>query len=163
MKNKVPTFNQYLIEQKLYEIGDSNLKPYNYKKPKKKFDNLIKSKDIDIKFKTESGLNYVVSIKPLYYFLIIDFWIDDKNNMYPETNKGELFKVMATVVSIVKDFIKLNPEIKGLRYDPKSKQLNNDLGKQRDNLYKAFIKKQIDNVEFTQSGATTFVIFKNKK
>ena len=71
---------------------------------------------------------------------------------------------MSTIVSIIKDIIKLNPELRGLRYIPQEKGNNgHDAGRKRDKLYRAFIKKQFPNIKFTQQGATVFAIFQKTR
>jgi len=58
-------------------------------------------------------------------------------------NKGELYKVMATVVSILKDFIKKNKQIKYIYFK------TNKQGDQssRLKLYKKYIQSQIPNAK----------------
>jgi hypothetical protein len=65
-------------------------------------------------------------------------------------NKGELFKVMATIASIVKYYVK-KYKVQAITYSP-SKKSDESFGAQRDNLYKAFISKAIPEVKFEQKG-----------
>jgi len=148
--------------QKILEIGSGTSKIYNYKIPKIVFD-IMYDDPLLIKFKTDSELIYIVTVKPIVGFLHVDFKIKAKNE-YAETNRGELFKVMATITSIMKDIIKINPDFKGIRYEPQAKggkSFNTgDKGAKRDKLYRAFIKKQLGDVKFEKQGPNTFAIFK---
>lgn len=154
--------------QPLYEIGTASAKRYKYIKPLHKFKDLTSSPPINVTFKTESGLKYVVELKPLSRYLKVDFFIDDNGEAeYPETNRGELFKIMSTITSIIKDVIDLNPDLNGIRYDPKSKGGDGtfgsgDKGKSRDDLYLAFIKQHLNNFDIIKQGFTTFIKFINE-
>ena len=64
------------------------------------------------------------------------------------TNKGELYKVMATITKILKYYVN-RYKVKYIMYEPGKKAedgLHNP--SQREELYKAFIKKQIPNAQF---------------
>lgn len=148
-----------LFEQFLFEIGDRSAKAYKYKL-NGKINNMSKlSARLYATFKSDSGLEYTLTLINIGMFLDTDFSIDGE---WPETNRGEVFRVMSTVSTIVEEVIKKNPEIRGIRYEPKSKS-NDDLGKGRDNLYRAFIKgsaKKIGkSVNFIQQGGTVFAMF----
>ena len=66
------------------------------------------------------------------------------------TDKGELYKVMATITKILKYYVN-RYKVKYIMYEPGKKAedgLHNP--SQREALYKAFIKKQVPNAEFIQ-------------
>jgi hypothetical protein len=65
------------------------------------------------------------------------------------TNKGELYRVMATITKIVQEFLKNNPTIKVLIYEPSKKSSEKEFGLQRDILYKAFIKQAFPSAEIS--------------
>jgi hypothetical protein len=65
-------------------------------------------------------------------------------------NKGELYKVMATVLDIIKKYLK-EFKAQAIIYTP-SKKSNEDFGNQRDQVYKAFISKAFPEVKFEQKG-----------
>jgi hypothetical protein len=65
-------------------------------------------------------------------------------------NKGEMYKVMATIVDIIKKYLK-KFKAKAIIYSP-SKKSGENFGVQRDQLYRAFISKAIPGVKFKQSG-----------
>jgi hypothetical protein len=73
------------------------------------------------------------------------------------TNKGEVYKVMATIVNIVQQYLKDN---KIITYTPE-KKAGEEFGKKRDSLYKAFITKKFPNVEFKQVGEVIIAILPN--
>jgi hypothetical protein len=73
------------------------------------------------------------------------------------TNKGEVYKVMATIVDIVQYYLKDN---KIITYTPEKKS-GEEFGKKRDNLYKAFITKKFPNAEFKQVGEMIITILPN--
>jgi hypothetical protein len=94
----------------------------------------------------------------------IDFTAEES---YEMTNKGELFKVMGTVVDIIRTELnrpKIKEYIDFITYLPaknKSKVGATRGDIQRDKLYKAFIKKQIPNVvEKPGPGGLTYFYIK---
>jgi hypothetical protein len=154
-----------LFENFLFEIGDRSAKPYRYK-VNGRIKNMSKFNErLYVYFTTDSGLEYTLTVTNIHMFLDVDFTVDGE---YPETNRGEMFRIMATVSEVIENILKSNPEIRGLRYEPKAKSGQNDLGKSRDALYKMFIKKSIKklnkSVEFVggspQQGGTVFAMIK---
>jgi hypothetical protein len=75
-------------------------------------------------------------------------------------NKGELYKVMATIVDIIKHYVKKDRK-KAIMYSPEKKQ-GEDFGKQRDMLYKAFIRKAMPGTYFETEGDWIVAILPNK-
>jgi hypothetical protein len=73
------------------------------------------------------------------------------------TNKGEMYRVMATIVNIVQHYLKNN---KIITYTPEKKK-EEKFGKKRDSLYKAFITKKFPNAEFKQIGEMIITILPN--
>ena len=150
--NNIPTPTKI---NNLQEIGDSTSKTFPWKLTYKE-GNINKPDGgyVRYEFKTDSGLEYVVIIQNINKFLDIDFVADGN---YDEVNKGELFKVMATITNIIKNVISKSQDILGIRYNPKSKGL--DFGIQRDQLYRAYILKNIPGIKFINQGGTVFGIF----
>lgn len=68
------------------------------------------------------------------------------------TNKGELYRVMATVTNIVKKYLGDNPSIKIVVYEPSKKASEQEFGTQRDMLYRAFIKQAIPSAQILKKG-----------
>lgn len=138
------------------EIGDtSNVETYKYN-----INSEIYYPDEElhkIGFTTESDTKYRVEIQIVdknednNWRMDIEFGVEEYN--YPSgvsydfksvINKGELYKVMATVVQITKDllekFSKEGKTIKMIEIEP-SKNFENDT--RRANLYLAYIKKNM--------------------
>ena len=148
-----------LFENFLFEIGDSSAKKYKYKINGKIDDMSEFNKRIYAKFKTESNLEYTLTIININSFLDVDFTADGE---YEETNRGEMFKIMSTVIEVVENIINSNEGIRGIRYEPKSK--GQDSGEGRDRLYRLFMEKSIKklgkSIKFIQQGGTVFGIIK---
>jgi len=103
---------------------------------------------LDYYFTTQDGDNYVVGITPESDTRIaIDFGISDEEGDigFQETNKGEVYKIIATVAAIVKDYISKHPEIEIISWSSVAKKDEKKIGDtQRDKLYKLVVKKQGD-------------------
>lgn len=139
----------------LNEIGDGNSLKYKWEE--------IKDDEYEtiVWFTTDNNINYEVTLE---YFtssepttkdlpgMAVSFAADLEGNYdFSNTtivNKGEIYKVMATVVDIIKHYLK---DIKVIMYTPEKKP-GEDFGKQRDKLYKVFITKKFPNAEFIQKG-----------
>ena len=146
-----------IYEEFIFEIGDSSSKKYKYKLNGKLDDMSTFDKRLYAKFKTESNLEYTLTVININSFLDVDFTADGE---YEETNKGEMFKIMATVVDVIENIINNNTDIRGIRYEPKSK--GKDSGEGRDRLYRIFMEKSIKrlgkSIKFVQQGGTVFGI-----
>ena len=138
----------------LNEIGEgtANSYPYNLKS------NI--SANAIYTFTTESSIAYRVTLNKINNSVEIDFLVESGEELYPETNKGELFKVMSTIVKITLDYINDNPDIEYIRYDPKAKDVSNSSKNQRDALYRKYIEKYIPNVTFFERGGSIFAKIK---
>jgi len=83
---------------------------------------------------------------------------------YTLTNKGELYSVMNTIVSIVKMFMKEHPKM--LTYEftglAKEGESSNKLSA-RNNLYKRYLSKIFDNTWAFQIKGNTILVNKIKK
>ena len=66
-----------------------------------------------------------------------------------ETNRNEQYRIMATVIMIVKEMLKRHKEIQSLVYAP-TKADKDDT--RRANLYKAYISKQIPGAQVSTAG-----------
>jgi len=146
-----------LYEEFIFEIGDSSSKKYKYK-INGKFDNMSEfDKRLYVTFKTESGLEYTLTVININSFLDVDFTADGE---YNETNRGEMFRIMATVVDVVETILNSNGGIRGIRYEPK--ESGADKGDGRDRLYRIFMEKSIKrlgkSIKFVQQGGTVFGI-----
>ena len=141
----------------LNEIGEGNANSYPYT-------SLYFDASGIFKFITDSNLKYKLTLSIKINALEIEFGIDTGNlNDHSETNRGELFKVMATIFKIVFNYVKDHSEIKYIRWNPKQKEnrLDNIKPNQRDELYKKYILKYIPNAKIFTSGGTTFAQIKD--
>lgn len=131
-----------ILETILNEVGEGTSKPYKW----------VMMSDGDryqnYGFETDSGLNYRLDLDILEGdeerdSAVISFGVMDDEyfvDFTSATNKGELYRIMATVVDILKDFIKNNKNIRYLQFTADKEGLQNS---QRSNLYLAYIKKHL--------------------
>jgi hypothetical protein len=126
---------EYLNEQQLNEVGEASIKPYNW------FKSFDSGKDVEYSFKTDSNIDYIVTIS----------WIENNNfsldftadGLYlTSTNDGDVFKIMSTIVDIIKSYINHNKNIENIVIRP-SKRTSDD--KSRKNIYMNYVKKQLPN------------------
>ena len=135
---------------KLKEVGEATSRPYDWRKTANE------EEYKEYMFQTDSGLNYQLDIKikeqdeerdtaAVSFGVVKPNEDDDYFKDYDETpNKGELYRVMATVVGILKDFIKKNKGIKYLHFT------TNKVGPgetKRLGLYKQYIQKHLPNAD----------------
>jgi hypothetical protein len=144
--------------QTLNEVGEANLKPYKWKEV-----------DADgywvyTRFVTDSETQYDVDLKSTNYIddnlknlrtIEIEFSAKLKGAASGSAkivvNKGELYRVMATVADIVKKYIKKS-KAQAIIYSPSKKSNEENFGVQRDNLYKTFISKAFPGTKFEKIG-----------
>jgi nitrogen regulatory protein PII-like uncharacterized protein len=153
-------------EETINEVGEANLKPYKWE-------------EVDIngwvtytEFTTESETEYKVNLTTTTYgsglnnikALEVEFSAKPKGAEGSSTNivvnKGELYRVMATITAIIKYYVK-KFKAEAIMYSPSKKSDEEDFGLQRDNLYKAFISKAIPGIKFKQNGGFIIAILPN--
>ena len=71
----------------------------------------------------------------------IDFSSGGGYDSHVVTNRGEMYRVMATIVALAKKIVKKNKNIKSLSFTGSKNRGDNDL--RRNNLYMAYIKKHV--------------------
>ena len=148
-----------ILKEIINEIGDGGSKPYNYRLTRKDDDSFML-----YEFVTDLGTHYEVTFEIEEDFskdeewetMNIEFGVDEKDgggvSYKVETNKGEVFRVMATIVDITKKILKERKNIKTLTFTG-SKEDDDD--NRRNNLYMAYIRKHIPNVKnITDDGWT---------
>jgi len=135
----------------LTEVGEGTATPYKFKYTPRLFQD--ERKHIrTYNFTTESNLEYIVILavntasEDRYISLSVMFKTEE-GDFQDVTNKGEQFKIMATVIAIIKDCIAKiaeegKPEVKVIEFVP-DKNYEDDA--RRANLYKAYIQKQLPN------------------
>jgi hypothetical protein len=150
--------------EELNEVGEANLQPYKWEE----------GADTDdfytfVNFVTDKGTEYNVGLLPseitpegstsTITALDVEFSTRGNNNnqsVNVVTNKGELYRVMATIVDIIKHYVK-HFKAQAITYHP-SKKRDEEFGIQRDKLYKAFITKAISGVKFKQEDQSIIAI-----
>ena len=150
------------------EVGEANLKPYKWEEVD------AEGYYVYTRFITDSETQYDVDIKSTVYFppgqmdsvpaLEIEFSAKPKgaegSSAKIVVNKGEMYRVMATIVSIIKKYIKKS-RAEAIIYSPSKKSSEENFGTQRDNLYRAFISKAFPGTTFKQSGDYITAILPN--
>jgi hypothetical protein len=153
---------QGLEERSIHEVGEGSAKTYDWE--------LLQTNpgDYTYGFTTDSGIEYEVELVTLEYDddetgepvngLEIGFGAGEMGKEKSDVdviNRGEVFRVMATIVEIIQFAIKLVPDFKStnsLIYNPARKKGEDPTGNQRDKLYQAYIKKVIPNITFSKEG-----------
>lgn len=153
----------------LNEVGEATSAPYKWKKV------FTTERSVFFTFTTDQDTSYKVSLENYVYK---DFKENDKEypaievtfgitpndmptnvsyvgNVSIVTNKGEMYRVMSTIVDIIKDYIKRNDNIKVIVYEPIKKE--DEKGFKRNDLYMAFIKKQIPTAKFEDNYGSVIV------
>jgi len=130
-----------LFEELINEIGDAGAKPYKWKWMNPKYDTYSI-------FTTDSGLEYQVMTQlgsgetlSVEYGVKVTTKKGNKSVDYKlVTNRGELFRVMATVVDIIQEFMKKHQDIEYIEFEGSK---NEDGDQRRNKLYMQYIKKHL--------------------
>jgi hypothetical protein len=152
----------------LNEVGEANLKPYKWEEVD------VEGYFVYTRFTTDNETQYDVDIKSTVYYppgqmdsvpaLEIEFSAKPKgaegSSAKIVVNKGEMYRVMATIVNIIKKYIKKS-RAEAIIYSPSKKSDEETFGTQRDNLYRAFISKAFPETTFKQSGDNITAILPN--
>ena len=155
-----------LIKQIISEVGEGTAKPYGFSIV---YDQRGKKGNVAyrlVSFTTEDGDKYEVSMSAFWgdsrvaekfdAHLTIDFGIKEGGFLDTDTvvSKGRLFKVMATIVKIARDFMDdLDYKEKGintLRILPTKTE--GEFDDRRANLYMAYIKRQLPISDINYDG-----------
>lgn len=151
------------LKDLISEIGEASAKPYDYRVT---YDD--PGVEIHYEFTTDSKLKYEIKIAQFIpnvrkkeVRLAVAFKPEGKT-YYTITNKGEQFRIMATVVAAVKDYLAKVPKAVEISFTP-SKADEGDM--RRANFYKAYIKKQIpgSNIEVFSDGRYIVELPKKQK
>ena len=145
-----------ILKEIINEIGDGGSKPYKYKLTRTESNPDFGDYFRLYEFVTDLGTHYEVTFEieedyskdEPWEFMNIEFGVDEKDgggvSYKVETNKGEVFRVMATIVDITKKILKERKNIKTLTFSGTKKDEDDN---RRNNLYMAYIKKHIPNIK----------------
>jgi hypothetical protein len=119
-------------------------------------------------FTTDGGVDYEVRFgrkqnNILHATVVFGVTNDEyEGEEYVETNKGELYRVMATVVAVVKIFLKEHPNLKCLEFTGVTKKNESDKKSgTRIKLYYRYLPQIFDNTWIIKAEENTIVV--NKK
>lgn len=150
----------------LLEIGEGTAKPYKYKLTRTESDPDFGDYFRLYEFVTDLGTHYEVMFEieedfskdEPWEFMNIEFGVDEKDgggvDYKVETNKGEVFRVMATIVDITKKILKKRKNIKTLTFTGAKTKKGSKDDQRRNNLYMAYIRRHIPNVKNIQDDGT---------
>lgn len=135
----ITTINEF---RKIFEIGEASIAPYEFTAHRvPEYPTTLQGF-----FTTEKGIKYTVTgwIKEELFDnvdLRIVFHTDiDENEPEAETNHNNQYKVMSTVIAIVKKFLEIAPEVNQISFTAKQKE--NRIGSnQRLMMYRNYVEK----------------------
>jgi len=145
-----------ILKEIINEIGDGGSKPYKYTLTREDVDEDFGFYFRLYEFVTDLGTHYEVMFEieedfskdEPWEFMNIEFGVNEKDgkgvSYKVETNKGEVFRVMATIVDITKNVLKERRRIKTLTFSSSKKDEDDQ---RRNNLYMAYIRKHVPNVK----------------
>jgi hypothetical protein len=169
-KGKFSTFPSKFKDKLLpvNEVGEANLEPY-------KWEEINSGRTTSVEFITPSETKYEVDLMHTEIddpededmsleALDIEFLAKPKgaegSSSKIVVNKGELYKVMSTIVDIIKHYLRqYKGDIKAIVYSPSKKSSEENFGSQRDNLYRAFILKAFPDAKIEQQGENIITYF----
>jgi hypothetical protein len=162
-KGKFSTFPSKFKDKLLSinEVGEANLEPY-------KWEEVDSGRTTSVEFITPSETKYEVDLMHTEIddpededmsleALDIEFLAKPKgaegSSSKIVVNKGELYRVMSTIVDVIKHYLrKYRGDITAIIYSPSKKSSEENFGNQRDNLYRAFILKAFPDAKIEQQG-----------
>jgi hypothetical protein len=120
--------------QNIFEVGEGNLPPYPYTLKKDA------SKDLIYVFETEDNDIYDVNLYEYFDNVwAIEFSVNKK---IIDINKNKQYRIMSTILDIVKKFAEIK---KPLAFTFSGSKTKGDNDNRRDNMYTAYIAKHITN------------------
>ena len=137
----------------LREVGEATSRPYDWESY------MDEDEHKEYEFQTDSGLNYKLEIAVsegdkerdsavVSFGIVAEDWSDYFTDYESVPTKGELYKVMATVVDILKDFIENNKQVKYIYFT--TNKLGKEVGKDQSarlNLYRRYIQTHLPNAK----------------
>jgi hypothetical protein len=165
-------YKKFLVENRLtpnsrlQEVGEGTSTPYPYSTDDDYYYNFTTDKgtEYEVELMSRFITNEFISIIPegkAIPMLYVSFVADDDYGQTNIINKGEMYRVMATVIKIIKENLSQNPQIGGIYFSPTNKGDNNqDLNtNQRYKLYQSYITKQIPNSKIITVDGESYIFF----
>jgi hypothetical protein len=155
-----PKYYSKLATLGLEEVGEASAQTYPFD-----FDGQFK--DIDdinyiFSFETDSGYFYEVTFEQVDDNIVNVSFGATKDKLTPRasniiTNEGELYKVMATVITISKEFVRMYPQYTTIIYKPNKKEGESKFLNKRDRIYRLFIQKSFPEAKISVKGDNVYV------
>jgi hypothetical protein len=148
----IPIINEILVK----EIGDASLPPLKWTKVSPyRYKFLIDIGDFT-EVATVTFEQITDNVDKQFYFppkyrnlnnvFNIGYDISGSETQYTKTDLKTLLKIMSTIVSIIKDFIQDKLFLDGLFIQSSEKNLGSGDNSQKNNLYKAYLKQQLNTI-----------------
>lgn len=148
----IPYFDSFINEMLLLEVGESNVPAYDYQLS-------YEAPMVEIYgFTTDSGVEYEVESNSgnpnpdVNNITQITFSVD--GSVETVVNRGELYRVMATVMEITREILMRNPEIDIIAIEP-TKNSANDLRRHR--LYMKYIMNEWPEAKIKRRGDEIYI------
>jgi hypothetical protein len=151
----------------LKEIGDASTKPYYFEDVVNDENQRVYIFNTDSKPPTLYEVE-LVEIEPDELFseddegvtLDIEFRVTDEDGHYHTdlvTNKGELYRVMATIVAIIKKDIEEHDYITTVTFTPEKRKGKDKESNVRGQLYARYVKHAMPNADISIDGSNVIV------
>ena len=147
----VPLIKEMLIK----EIGEANIQPLKWTQvAPTRYKFLVDIGDftqtVDVHFDQFSEIEYRQYYLPQKYRNLenvynVGYAVSGAELQFAKSDLKTLLTILSTVVNIIKDFISKN-DVDGLYIQGTAKDIDNKDTSQKSNLYKAFIKKQLEQI-----------------
>ena len=148
----IPILNEILVK----EIGEANIpplkwtrvSPYRYKflVDVNDFTEVVVVDFEQITEKTDKEFYFPPKYRNLKNIFNIGYNISGMETQYAKTDLKTLLTILSIVVDIIKHFINNHQSLDGLFIQGSEKELGSKDISQKSNLYKAYLKKQIDQI-----------------
>lgn len=132
------TIEEFISESALYEVGEASVDPVPWELTYDRRDEAVYTfyEGSDI-YQVHIGKKSINEIT---------FYFDCNGDRDNSTNKGNQFKIMSTVISILKDYLDKNIDVNKFSFVP---SIEYDYDERRFNFYKSYIKKKFPNSKMT--------------
>jgi hypothetical protein len=123
------------VISKLNEIGEANAEPFEFRK------GTTSEKNVTYEFKTDSNLDYIAEFDLVDSTPTYEYSFKTKDGKYTDnTNKGELARIMSTLVKVLLDFLERSKGKVSVMIDPAKVDKKDN---RRGRLYQIYVKKNL--------------------